>query len=275
MEDPPEEKAAEEEKKPEGESPPEESKPADEAPSPEAQPGKVTAAQLKAYRASSIPPGLAAAAARAAKVPRVTTGIPFLDQLLGGGFPAKSVICFRMDPAVGADVFLYQFATAKRCHYITPSKRPDDIQRAMAEFGMDPGNVAFLAGDEAKYLLPRYLQKVREEKEANLVLDPFSFYVDTSHRPEKVRKLLELLRDVVSQTGGVALLSLFTGTHMKELENVVLTFCDAIVEVESHTIGERQETVLSIPKIRGTVPLSRVKVVIGEKIKIDTSREIA
>ncbi len=268
MEDPPEEKKAEETK-------PEAAEPAEEAAPPEETPARVTPSQLKAFRASSFPASPAAAAARAAKVPRVTTGIPFLDQLLGGGFPAKSVICFRMDPTVGADVFLYQFAAAGRCHYVTPGKRPDDIQRTMTDFGMDPGNVVFVAADEAKYLLPRHLQKVREEKEANLVLDPFSFYVDTSHRPEKVRKLLELLRDVVSQTGGVALLALFTGTHVKELENVVLTFCDAIVEVESHTAGERQETVLSIPKIRGTVPLSRVKVVIGEKIKIDTSREIA
>lgn len=261
------------------ENPPDEKK-AEEGPSEEAQPSsaeppsQITPAQLRAHRASATGT-VPSPSARPAKVPRVTTGIPFLDQLLGGGFPAKSVVCFRMDPTVGADVFLYQFATARRCHYVTPAKRADDIQRTMTDFGMDPVNVVFLTGDEAKYLLPRHLQKIREEREANLVLDPFSFYVNTSKNPEKVRKLLELLRDVVSQTGGVALLALFTGTHMKELENVVFNFCDAIVEVESHTAGERQETVLSIPKIRGTTPLSRVKVVIGEKIKIDTSREIA
>jgi KaiC/GvpD/RAD55 family RecA-like ATPase len=265
MENPPDEKKAEE-------TPPQEAPPSG-APSPES-PGQITPAQLKAHRAAgsaTVP----APGARPVKVPRVSTGIPFLDQLLGGGFPAKSVVCFRMDPSVGADVFLYQFAVARRCHYVTPGKRADDIQRTMSDFGMDPANVSFVTGDEAKYLLPRQLQKVREERDANLVLDPFSFYVDAARNPEKVRKLLELLRDVVTQTGGVVLLALFTGTHRKEMENVVLNFCDAIVEVESHTAGEREETVLSIPKIRGTTPLSRVKVVIGEKIKIDTSREIA
>lgn len=233
-----------------------------------------TADALKAARASAGG-ATAGGGGRASKIPRTTTGIPFLDQLLGGGFPTKSVICFRMDPALGADVFLYQFAAARRSHYVTPEKRPGDIQAAMSEFGMETQNVAFVAGDEAKYLLPRVLERVRGEAEANVVLDPFSFYVGASHNPAKVRKLMELVRDTISATGGVAILSLFKGTHPKELENVVVNFCDVVVEVESHTAGERQETVLSIPKIRGTTPLPKVKVSIGERIKIDTSREIA
>ena len=211
-----------------------------------------------------------------AKPPKQTTGLPFLDQILGGGLPTKSLVCFLMDSASGAEILLYQFASTHKTYYFSNVRRPEDITRIMKDLNMDSRNIKFIGGDEAKYMFANSIKKVQSEVEpCNVIIDSFSFFLNASSSPENIRKLLDLIRDVTTSRDGVAFLLVYKNTHPKEVENVVLNASDAIFDIECHTSGERQETILSIPKIRGTTPIGRIKVTLGEKIKIDTAREIA
>ncbi|MBI4362852.1 MAG: hypothetical protein HY558_06720 [Euryarchaeota archaeon] len=214
------------------------------------------------------------AAAKSAP-PRHTTGISFLDQLLGGGLPLRSIVVFLTDPVSGADQFLYLFATTRKTYYFSTEKRPQDIQRSMEELNLLPREVVFISGDKAKYLLAQNLEPIRKEKDVNLIIDSFSFFLKAAGDVEKVRKILNLIRDVTLASDAIAFLSIYKGTHSKELENAILNTSDVVFDIESHIAGDRNETILSIPKIKGMAPVGRMRVTIGEKIKIDTSRDIA
>jgi KaiC/GvpD/RAD55 family RecA-like ATPase len=173
-------------------------------------------------------------------------------------------------------MFLYQFSSTRKTYYITTTKRPEDVTRVMKELGLATEYIKFIAADEAKYMLGRVLENIQKGGEpVNIIIDAFSFYLDASPKVEKIRKLIDFIRDVTLQTDSITFLFVYKGTHPKDLENLVLNASDVIFDVESHVSGERHETILSIPKIRGMTPIGRIKVTLGERIKIDTTRDIA
>lgn len=75
---------------------------------------------------------------------KVTTGIPILDQTLDGGLPAGSVVLLLANPLSMAEVFLYQFATTGKCTYISTVRRPEHVQRNMADLNFKTDSVTFV-----------------------------------------------------------------------------------------------------------------------------------
>jgi len=211
------------------------------------------------------------------KLPKQSTGLPFLDQILGGGFPTKSIVCFLTDPTSGAEMFLYQFSSTRKTYYLTTVRRPEDIIRVMKDLNLDSRNIKFMSETEAKYMPGKCFANINADPQpgVNVVVDSFSFHLKESPHPEKIRKLLDVIRDVTINKDAITILSIYKSTHPKELENMILNTADVILDVESHSSGEKHETIMSIPKIHGMSPIGKIRVTFGEKIKIDTAREIA
>ncbi len=74
---------------------------------------------------------------------RVKTGIPALDEILGGGFPRSSTILISGDSGTGKTIFcmqyLYHGATQEDEPgvMVTFEERPDDLRRECKQFGWD------------------------------------------------------------------------------------------------------------------------------------------
>lgn len=208
--------------------------------------------------------------------PRASTGIPLLDPILGGGFPGGSMVCLLTDSMSNAEVFLYHFAGVRKTMFFVTDQRPEDQEAQMKKLGLDTGGVRFLGGARGRYLVEPELKKAREAGlPLNIVINTFSSWVETAETAEGVRRLLALLRDATAATGSVTLLFFYRGTHPKDIENLVVNSCDVVMSIESRMEARGLETTLSIPKIRGMSPIQSLRVVVGERIVIDTTRQIA
>lgn len=77
------------------------------------------------------------------KADRVPSGVPGLDELIGGGFPKGTVCLLSGGPGSGKTTFSLQFVcNGIKQHkepgvYVTLSETPDDIRRNAASFGWD------------------------------------------------------------------------------------------------------------------------------------------
>ncbi|MEM3087255.1 MAG: hypothetical protein QXT68_09000 [Halobacteria archaeon] len=207
---------------------------------------------------------------------RVSTGIPLLDLILGGGFPGGSLVCLLTDSMSNAEVFLYHFSGTRETVFFVTDQGPEEQETRMRDLGLQTASVRFLGGARGRYLIEPEMKKIREEgKSLNIVVNTFSSWVETAESAEGVRKLLARLRETVASTGSVALLFFYRGTHPKDIENLVVNSCDVVMSIESRMEARGLETTLSIPKIRGMSPIQSLRVVVGERIVIDTTRQIA
>lgn len=207
---------------------------------------------------------------------RVSTGIPLLDPILGGGFPGGSLVCLLTDSMSNAEVFLYTFAGVRETAFFVTDQRPEEQEARMRELGLKTDGVRFLGGARGRYLVEPELKSVREAGlPVSIVVNTFSSWVETAESAEGVRRLLALVRDTAATTGSVAMLFFYRATHPKEIENLVVNSCDVVMSVESRMESRGLETTLSIPKIRGMSPIQSLRVVVGERIVIDTTRQIA
>ncbi len=207
---------------------------------------------------------------------RVSTGIPLLDPVIGGGLPEGSLVCLLTDSMSNAEAFLYHFAGVRETVFFVTDQRPEDQEAQMKNLGLETAGIRFLGGARGRYLVEPELKRAREAGlPLNIVVNTFSSWVETAESAAGVRRLIALLRDTAAATGSVAMLFFYRGTHPKELENLVVNSCDVVMSVESRMEPRGLETTLSIPKIRGMSPIQSLRVVVGERIVIDTTRQIA
>ncbi|MEM3164562.1 MAG: ATPase domain-containing protein [Halobacteria archaeon] len=80
----------------------------------------------------------------AAPTTKLSTGIPLLDQILDGGIPPGSVVLLMANPLSMAEVFLYQFATTRKCTYISTIRKPEFVQSNMKDLNFKADGVTFV-----------------------------------------------------------------------------------------------------------------------------------
>lgn len=97
---------------------------------------------------------------------RISTGIPLLDPVLGGGYPTGSLVCLLADSMSNADVFLYHFAAAREVLFFVTDRRAEEVGAQMRKLSLDTGKARFLDGARGRYLV---------EPELSVVVDALSF----------------------------------------------------------------------------------------------------
>jgi hypothetical protein len=202
------------------------------------------------------------------KIEKASSGLPNLDRVLNGGFPASSIVCVIANPVANADLLLYRFSAARKTYYIANSKRPEEIKSVMMRFGLDAGSVSFIADDTSKYLIDLTLRKIkgRGESNLNIVIDNFSFYLRSKPETEVIKRILDTVRDAAVASKGVVFLYIYKNTHSKDIENLILGNSDVLLDVD---VGGKQETILSIPKMQGPLPSNKMRVILGDRIEIE------
>lgn len=74
----------------------------------------------------------------------ISTGIPKLDALLGGGIQKGFTTVFSSVPGTNIDIISKQFASSDNPVYITTDETKDDIINAMDEFSWDSSSIEFI-----------------------------------------------------------------------------------------------------------------------------------
>ena len=202
------------------------------------------------------------------------TGINALDRQLQGGLPGGSIVAFCAPPASQSELLLYELTAARDTLYLTTERTEDAVadafDRAQCPTG-DP-SIRYVAGDTPLENAGRVFRSLAGE--ANLIVDP----IDPLERVDesRYRNFLNELRNHMYNTGGVAVLHCLAGDHAPAVRATTEHMADVVLNLTTVAAGSELETRLAVPKFRGGVALSEtIKLALGERVRVDTSRDIA
>lgn len=145
---------------------------------------------------------------------RVSSGIPGLDELIGGGFEEGSINLISGKTGTGKSIFSAQFIhngavkSNERGLYLTTGETIKNIKRQSKHFGWDfdalekKGMVKLMEIEpfDIETLMDRITEHVEAAKAKRVVIDSVSMFELYMHEPFKIRKslykVLQRLRDM-------------------------------------------------------------------------------
>lgn len=204
---------------------------------------------------------------------RLPTGIDVLDRRLGGGLPAGSVVALSAPPASQSELLLYELTAARPTLYLSTDRRKeavsDAIDRTLAPTGRPM--IEYVPGDAPLENARRQFQRI--DGQTNLIVDP----ADLLERTDRIRyqHFLNDLQNHMHNTGSVTVLHCLSGDE-PPLRTTTLHMVDVVLELRVDYTTADVETRLAIPKFRGGRALDEtIKLELAERVRIDTSRDIA
>src|SRR4051812_3638293 len=210
---------------------------------------------------------------------RVPTGIPGLDPLIEGGFPAGKSYLLTGAAGTGKSIFCMQFllkglADGEKAVYVSVDVKPNDILEHAASLAWDPGkfvkNKQLLILDASAYFIARAgsrdkeldVQKtvadlagyVKNKEAARVVIDPAGPFVmqgDSATRAqENMRMLVHALQENVDSTNLLTSYALSgRGSTASGVEEYLV---EGVLALAISRSQERIVRTLSIRKMRGT-----------------------
>ncbi len=145
---------------------------------------------------------------------RVSSGIPGLDELMGGGFEDASINLVSGKTGTGKSIFCAQFLyngavkNNERGLYLTTGETIANIKKQSKTFGWDFGElekkgmvkVMEIEPFDIETLIERITENIEAAKAKRVVIDSVSMFELYMHEPFKIRKslfkVLQRLRDM-------------------------------------------------------------------------------
>lgn len=205
---------------------------------------------------------------------RLPIGVDALDRQLDGGVPPGSVVAFQAPPASQSELLLYELTDTRPTLYLTTDRTSEAVSDAFERANCPTGDpeVRFVPGDAPIENARRLVQSVGEG--ANIVIDP----IDTLERGDRNRfqNFLNDLQNHMQNTKSLAVLHCLRGNGASELRLTTEHMADVVFDLRQEFDGNQVETRLAVPKFRGGQALGEtIKLELGERIRVDTSRDIA
>lgn len=198
---------------------------------------------------------------------RVSSGIPSLDAMLGGGYFRGSTVLISGTPGAGKTSLATRFAEAvcKRgecCLYFSFEESPGQLSRNMRSIGIDlrrwlkKGLLRLEAARPTIYGLETHLafmhRAVRESRPAAVVIDPITDFTLTDSLADNKAMLMRLIDFLKSEDITVAFTSLTSaGAHPEQTEAAVSSLIDTWIVLRDLERQGRRRRVLCVLKSRG------------------------
>jgi circadian clock protein KaiC len=201
-------------------------------------------------------------------VPRVTTGNPQADLILGGGFPAHSINVVMGQPGTGKTIFaeqlLFHNATEGRpVLYVTTLSEPlskvvsyvqgfsffDDQRIGTSVLYDDIGQLLIDEGPSG--LVPWLTEIIKTVRPRVLIIDSFRAIHDLATSASEMRRVIANLGGLLSAYDvTVFLLGEYTGADIDRFPEFALA--DGIVEMARERLTTRDERFFRVLKLRGS-----------------------
>lgn len=226
-------------------------------------------------------------------MPRVSTGVDALDRLLGGGLAAGTFALVRTPPGTQGEQLLKQIAGSNATLYLSTLRAERDVREWLAngdeppEFDVrfiEPGSTTSL-GDTVTTVLDKHanghsphdsieaLVMGGGEKRC-IVIDPIN-PLETGAQDDYA-VLLREFKDHLQATGAIGLVHAVNTPAEPDCRWVTLQLADDVWDVEVTPRPSEMEFTLSVIKSRsGHLPTGQIKLDLGERVAVDTSRDIA
>ena len=206
--------------------------------------------------------------AQAALFPRISTGNPQADQVLGGGFPSHSINIVMGQPGTGKTVFaeqmLFHNASANRpIVYISTlsepmSKMVSYVQR-FSHFVADKlgSEIQYedigqlLSSDGLSALVPWLTELIKRVSPKIIVIDSFRAIHDLATSVPETRRMVSDLAGLLSSYDTTAfLLGEYTTDDIQRYPEFAVS--DSIIQLARQPLGTRDERYLRVLKLRGS-----------------------
>ena len=200
--------------------------------------------------------------------PRISTGNPQADLVLGGGLPANSINIIMGQPGTGKTVFAEQllFSNAgpgrpivyvstlsepmakmvsyvQRFSYFDENKLGTEIQYE------DIGPL--LASDGPAALVPWLAALIKRLSPKLIVIDSFRAIHDLASSPPEIRRMVSDLAGLLTAYDvTVLLLGEYTSADIERYPEFAVS--DSIIQLARQTLGTRDERYLRVLKLRGS-----------------------
>jgi circadian clock protein KaiC len=199
---------------------------------------------------------------------RVSSGLPALDDMLGGqGYYRGSTVLVTGTAGTGKTTLAAHFADAacragQRCLYFLFEESPQQMLRNMSAAGIDlsrwvdSGDLQFQADRPSRHGLETHLvfmhRAVDQSRPDVVIIDPMTNLLTVGTQVD-VRAMLTRMIDFLKTRGITALFTSLTpgGTPPDSTETVISSLMDTWVMMTSEEVDRRRHRWISVLKSRG------------------------
>ena len=205
---------------------------------------------------------------------RLSTGVEVLDREIAGGLPPGSVVAYQAPAASQGELLLYELTNPRPTLYLSTDRTEDAVKDAIEAANAPTGDpyVRLINGEDKIDAAKRAIRQAFDDM--TVIIDP----VDNLERSSRARyeTMLNELKTHMRNTGGVAFLHSLSGPNEPELRASTQHIADVIFDLEMSVKAGELETRLSVLKYRGgRIPAEPIKLDLTERVRVDTSRDIA
>lgn len=205
---------------------------------------------------------------------RLSTGIGVLDRKLDGGIPAGSVVAFTSPPASQGELLLYELTAARPTLYVSTDRSEEAVRDAFRTTPARTGDptVRYVPTDAPLQHAQKLVSLLPER--TNLIVDPVDVLEEQGE--SNYRTFLNELQTQTRNTQSLAVLHCLAGRNVPEARDVTEHMADVVFDLQTTVKGDAVENRLAVLKFRGGRALGdTIKLELGERVQIDTSRDIA
>lgn len=204
---------------------------------------------------------------------RFTTGLTFLDRMIGGGLPAGGLLSLTAPPTSQSELLLAELMRVRQT-VVVSTTRPEEEIRDWADAN---------AGSEESTIVSTDPESLLEDPErATTPLSPESFLiVDSVNSLEMASRdrylaFLNHLKERLRETDSVGILHCIDETDTPPQRSLTLHRSDFVWQLEVLVLSREIKTRLLVTKARqGRALTEPVPLRLTDRVQIDTSRRIA
>ena len=205
---------------------------------------------------------------------KLSTGVEVLDRELAGGLPAGSVVAFQAPAASQGELLLYELTRPRSTLYLTSDRTEDAVADAIEATTAPTGSpeIQLISGEDPIDTTRRAVRGAFEEM--TVIIDP----IDPLERGDRARyeQLLNEIRNHMHNTGGIAFLHALEGSDTPALRSTTQHMADIVLDLDVRIKGSEIDSRLTVRKYRGgQIPNETIKLDLSERVRVDTSRDIA
>jgi archaellum biogenesis ATPase FlaH len=197
-----------------------------------------------------------------------------LDRQLDGGVPAGSLVAVESPAGAQAEPLAWAFMHERPTVYLPTLRGEDDVRAdldaltGLEEYQVDGVSLATPVDDASSVV-------ELVDGRANVVVDPLD-PMESAADPDRYVRFLNGFKRHLTNVGGVGVL-LCTGTDTDStVRSRTLSMADVVWELRTRVTGGSVESRLLVRKFRGAqMPDETIKIRLGERVTVDTSRDIA
>ncbi|UOO94558.1 transcriptional regulator [Halococcus dombrowskii] len=205
---------------------------------------------------------------------RLPTGIDVLDNRLGGGVPAGSIVALSAPPASQAELLLAEFVVPRETLYLTFERPAAVVSANIERTNVDTGEPTIQAVDSDEPIDEALTVLDDLPERSTVVVDSHSA-IERAERPAFL-EFMAGLRRRLDNTGSLAVLHCLDGRDVSPLRDSTEHLADVIFRLTTDTTGATVENRLAVPKFRGGRALTEtLKLTLTDRVAVDTSRDIA